>query len=264
MKRNVAILGCGPAGLMAAQAAEACGYEPIIFSKLEKSKLGGAQFLHMSIADINDARPDAFITYRTIGDAESYQRKVYGDSSVPFVSFSGIWDGKEQPAWNLVKTYTRLWEKFIDHIHPTSIDTSFVEGLVNNKQTFRHIFSTVPIISLCAARAGLLNEVHHFTSQEILIHTDPYIEDIEDNTIIYNGDPDRSWYRASRIFGVNGCEWSTNGTRPLVAPLITDHKPISTTCTCWPDVVRLGRRGTWRKGILTHDAYLETMKVLSS
>lgn len=259
--KSVAILGCGPAGLMAAQAAESLGYEPVIFSKPVKSVLGGAQFLHMPIPGINDEPPDALITYRVIGNVEDYQRKVYGGATtVPFVSMASVWDGKEQPAWNLIKTYERLWIKFIDRIHPTDIDTHRVEALLANK-SFSHVFNTVPLISICKARAGLMNEVHHFHSQEVLIHTDPYIEDIEDNTVIYNGDLGRSWYRASRIFGVDGCEWSALSTKPMV-PVIHDHKPIMTTCTCWPDMVRLGRRGTWKKGVLTHDAYIGVVKVL--
>lgn len=258
---NVAILGCGPAGLMAAQAAEACGYQPIIFSNPVQSVLGGAQFLHMPIPGVNDDPPDAFVRYQVLGNAEDYQRKVYGDTAVPFVSMASVWEGKEQPAWNLIKTYKRLWNKFSDRIHPTNIDVPFVDGLLKNDM-FSHFFSTVPLIVICAARAGLVNQVHNFQSQEVLIHTEPYIEDIEDNTVIYNGDPSRSWYRASRIFGVDGCEWSTLGTPPIVRPLITDHKPIHTTCDCWPELHRLGRRGTWRKGVLTHDAYLGAVKVL--
>jgi hypothetical protein len=40
------------------------------------------------------------------------------------------------------------------------------------------------------------------------------------------------------------------------------RKPLETDCTCWPKVVRAGRFGQWRKGVLTHHAYEMAMQVL--
>lgn len=149
----IAVLGCGPAGLMAAYAAAMAGNPVVIFSNPEKSKLGGAQFLHKPIPGINNVEePDAVITYRLRGDAATYQRKVYGDDSVPFVSFSGLENGQKQDAWNLIETYDKLWAMLGDQsLTPKKITPEFVQQLLDSKD-FSTVFSTVPLPAICKAR----------------------------------------------------------------------------------------------------------------
>lgn len=254
MEGVVAVLGCGPAGLMAAQAVALAGRPLAIFSvKAEPSKLGGAQFLHKAIPGINDHRkPDAVLTYRLLGDPETYRRKVYGSQpNVPFVSFTGVKDGEEQPAWNLIETYERLWEKFSGHINEVAITAEWMRD-----NSFDEVFSSVPLPSICMTQAGMVSGYHGFHSQDILIAPLDYLPSVPDNTIVYDGTPDRTWYRSSRIFGVPGTEWSTYVKAPPLPGLLRDRKPISTTCDCHPEVTRVGRRGTWTKGVLTHDAFI--------
>lgn len=261
----VAVLGCGPAGLMAAQAVALTGAPLAIFSeKAEPSKLGGAQFLHKPIPGINDMeKPDTMLTYRVRGDEATYRRKVYGaDSfpSVPFTSFKNIKDGETQPAWNLIETYERLWEKFGAHVAPNAgpIGPTWFEEM----GSFRHVFSSIPLPAICKARAGLIPEFHHFHEQKVHICTRPFSNDIEPDTIVYDGTEDHRWYRASRIFDVHGTEWSDRTPVPPIGDLVTDRKPVSTTCTCHPEVTRVGRKGTWTKGVLTHDALVTTLKTI--
>jgi hypothetical protein len=76
------------------------------------------------------------------------------------------------------------------------------------------------------------------------------------------------WYRTSHIYGHTNTEWSAENLVP--SNRINQHgnvwrvrKPLYTTCPCWPLVVRAGRYGKWTKGVLTHHAFEEAVKILS-
>lgn len=259
----VAVLGAGPAGLMAAQALslqENVGVA--IFSATpEPSKLGGAQFLHKAIPIVNSPEPDAVITYRVKGDEETYRRKVYGAGQVPFTSFANVRDGDQQPAWNLIETYAKLWDKFGSQVTYTGlIDARWLEQ--EFLKQFTLIISSIPLPAICRAQAGIIPEHHQFTSQQINVCIEQYGAGAPPNTIVYDGTDDTRFYRQSQVFGVHGTEWASNP--PPGMKVVTDTKPISTTCNCHPDILRVGRRGTWRKGVLTHDAFIETWKAMEA
>lgn len=255
----VAVLGAGPAGLMAAQAVALQENTALaIFSATDQpSKLGGAQFLHRAIPGINKKEPDTVITYRVRGDEPTYRRKVYGDKEVPFTSFSNVTDGDRQPAWNLIQTYEKLWDKFADNITVGPISASWFDNPW--VADFSHVFSSIPLPAICRAQAGAIPEYHHFHSQEVHICVNRFGECPPD-TIVYDGNPTHRFYRQSLIFGVPGTEWSSNP--PPIPGIVKDNKPIATDCNCHPNVTRVGRRGTWTKGVLTHDAFISVWKEL--
>lgn len=269
--RPVAVLGVGPAGLMAAHACALMGKPVALFSRGAqdtgpiKSKLGGAQFLHYPIPGINDIdEPDAEVRYILCGDSETYRRKVYGDDpNIPFVSMDSVKHDSTQRAWNLQHTYDVLWDTLVngttvnlEHIGAQWVDTAL------EKEWFDGIFSTVPAPSLCRSAAGLNGQPHMFKVQGVNIATECILDNLPDNHVVYDGTPDRSWYRCSRLFGQGGTEWRGN-VQPPYGNLIRVSKPLSTTCDCYAGkVIRLGRHGTWTKGVLTHDAFLEAYRAL--
>lgn len=259
--KPVAVLGCGPAGLLAAHAIALRGKPVAIFSKPQKSRLGGAQFLHMAIPGLTDNEPEAIIKYKVEGDAATYRKKVYGsDNTVPFVSFTEVKDGQEQEAWSLLGAYDRLWDIFGESVNDVDINPQWLQSSLD-RGDFSNIISTVPLVHLCKARAGLINEIHRFSVQTISVLTEPY-HAIDDMTIWYDGTEDHSWYRSSNLFGHHGTEWSNLGRKPDMDGLVTDSKPIATTCDCWrQDVMMLGRRGSWAKGQLTHHAFLGAVQL---
>lgn len=262
MQQAVAVLGCGPAGMMAAQAVSIAGVPIAIFSeKSQPSRLGGAQFLHQPIPGINNEdEPDTIITYQVHGDEETYRRKVYGDDpNVPFTSFSGVKDGDQQPAWNLQRTYGMLWDKFGSKVNEEKLTPSLVESMTKE---YIAVFSSIPLPAICRARAGLIPEFHHFSAQKINVCTRQFSNDVPPDTIVYDGTMDHGWYRASHLFGHHGTEWSSLIPMPPVGDIIKDSKPIRTDCNCHPDVTRVGRRGTWTKGVLTHHAFLTAAKAM--
>lgn len=268
-KGNVAILGCGPAGLLAAEAAVQNGYEPVIFSKKIKSRMGGAQFLHEHIPGLTAPKPHALLSYSVRGDAATYAEKVYNRKEyAPAVSFSDVHDGQQMPAWNLTTMYETLWIRYSDAIvDVTEIDPMWMRGFVgaqgNGSGDIPLVFSTIPQPAICTMPA-----FHTFGSQRVYI-AETNVEPIPDNTVLYDGTRERSWYRESRIFGWKGTEWSEAflgpKKRPPVPGLRDITKPIWTDCDCWRDnIIRLGRYGEWRKGVLTHSAYRNAMRVLAT
>lgn len=251
--KTVAILGCGPAGLLAAHAVGLTGQPMSIHSVPTKSVIGGAQFLHEPIPLLHDAsQPSRVLTYRTQGTALGYREKVYGlsdpETMPDTVSMEGVHDGQEVPAWDLVETYDYLWDAFGQSLNEAHINEFWLEAHANE---FRLIISTIPKRFLCMDRAR-----HRFTQQTVYVDPTPPTH-LEPDSIVYNGEKSPSWYRASRIGDHGGTEWSDRTPAPPGVERIAFQKPLRNTCDCWPNVVHVGRYGAWRKGVLLTDAFRE-------
>lgn len=254
MTKPIAILGCGPSGLLAAWACTLAEKTFAIFSHPVKSGLGGAQYLHKPIDGLTDPETAHIVTYRMIGDPQSYFYKAYG---MELHHFNADWwkDENQEPAWNLIYYYDTLWECFERYINQAEITHSWLESIVGD---FDLIINTIPLGSICAPLAP-----HFFNKAPIRIKTEAINPNIPDNEIWYDGTPDHSWYRQSNVFGHGNTEWGP--TAPKVLPqtgLINGSKPIGTNCDCWPQIVKVGRYGRWAKSEHTHDAFLDTAKAL--
>lgn len=255
--KTVAVLGSGPAGLMAAHAVGLCGYPLSVHSRPEKSVLGGAQYLHHSVPYLTGSDPDRTLTNILLGTPEGYQSKVYGSdpSHVPqHVSAMNVSDGETFGVWDLVEAYDRLWGWFEMAVNHANITANWLEEHGNE---FDLIISSVPAPAICKRQ-----DVHRFHYQEVWI--DPNVPSfIKEDTVVYNGDKAPSWYRASNIGGTaGGVEWSSQGVKPPIPGLVSIKKPLRHTCDCWPDILRVGRYGSWTKGVLTHDAFFEAGRTL--
>lgn len=259
-KPLVAILGCGPSGLLAAHACAMRDVPFVVFSKPIKSMLGGAQYSHIPIPGIHyEDEPEALLTYQVVGDTSTYQNKVYGDNPVPFVSMEKVEDGKQVPAWNLRKMYDQLWDLYHFRIVDYDIGPHFATGL---NGTFDLSFSSIPAPAIC--QATLMPDINHwFKQQTIRIYNDN-ISELPDNTILYDGIKEHSFYRQSKIFGVGSTEWSANSPVPPLPGLRTVSKPLETNCDCYKEtIIKIGRFGAWKKGVLTFHAYHEVIDQLA-
>lgn len=245
--KPIAILGCGPAGLVAAHAVGMTGHPIAIFSQPVKSVISGAQFMHKPIPRLTNDEPDFTITFSVAGSPETYQRKVYASTDVPFVSFSNVHDGMTQDAWSLPMVYERLWDSLEGNINDQRVTPDWLEGW---EDRFDAVVSTVPMPALCRGN-------HHFASAEIKVSTEQ-MATLPENTVHYDGTDDRSWYRCSNIQGFGGTEWGGH-VKPPYPNLVTIKKPIRTNCDCWPGVFKVGRYGEWKKGELVHDAFYKTL-----
>lgn len=257
---KIIILGCGPAGLLAAHAARQQKYQPLIISKKQPSKIGGAQYLHRPILGVTGLEPDGVIDFRKCGTATGYAKKVYGRSRQ--TSWDQFQAGPHQ-CWNLRAAYNRLWGEFEPNIVDMEITPVRLARLLES-EIFAGVISTLPLKALC------VQQNHWFKEKEVWISEDANVltasadrlrwdERLPDNAIIWNGSPEVRWYRQSCIFGFPGTEWPMN---PMDRKVVKVTKPLSTNCNCWPTMIKVGRYGQWKKGVLTHHAYEDTIKSL--
>lgn len=255
---NVAILGCGPAGLIAAHSAVTLGHDVVILSRRVRSETFGAMYLHEPIPAISQGKPEMMIEVSKTGTKWGYAESVYGNREAP-VSWDKFEPGPT-PGWNLKTAYAELWSRYSDLILNTDITPESIAGL-----KYDRIFNTIP------ARAICLDWTHRFDLVKIVVVHGPNPR--EDNVMWYNGSDfsgSPRWYRYSRINRYESWEFSEQRA-PLSLPtaelarglrVSAGIKPLSTDCDCHPHVVRLGRFGKWNKNVFTHHAYQEVIDAL--
>jgi hypothetical protein len=252
---TVAVLGCGPAGLFAAQALSLHGFNPVILSKKQKSVIYGAQYLHKPIPGLSSQRADGVIRTIRAGREDIYAHRVYGAGQA-VTSWRSVRPLAD--AWDLRSTYDRAWNKFQESIADIALAPDDIAELTSE---FDLVISTVPLWSIC-----LKPKEHSHDSLSILVKKD--LEELivvqDENWVLYNGTHDHDWYRASQIFGHTSAEARANPT--LVA---SQHgweigfKVIGNNCDCHPNVVRAGRMGLWTRAVLTHHAFEKACEAIA-
>lgn len=254
MRQKVAVLGCGPAGLLAAHAAARENAAVDIYSHIQKSRIGGAQYLYIPVPGITGGEPDAKCTILKVGTPEGYARKVYGDRHAD-TSWHEFDANRELGIWNMREAYEQLWGVYGYSIIEADVTPQIVAEMVD---LYDHIFCCMPKRALC-----LTPERHTFVEQKVTIDTEDFSSTYDgDNWIEYNGDPRTTWYRASSLFGHRGYEYPTEAGQHGV----TVAKPLANNCDCWenwPKVMFLGRYGKWRKGELIHHAFVQAQEALT-
>lgn len=266
---RVIILGCGPTGLLAAHELYLSGIPRdniVIISKKRKSQIYGAQYLHEPIEGISVSR--TIISYKIWGDRRNYLRKVYGEK----------WDGtisdelreSRHYAWDIRAAYDELWgnweNKIIDGIAGPDLASCYESG---NIASVYDDFSGVRLMINTIPRPALCDGSHQFKSTKIWASGDAPDQDqycpIEcpEGDVIYNGEREPSWYRASRIFGHTTAEWPWNGgNKPPYEGIEDVEKPLSHNCTCWPSIHHIGRFGKWQNGTLVHHTIRDVQELL--
>lgn len=237
---KVAVLGCGPAGLLAAHAVHEAGEQVTIYSIKKPSPIGGAQYLHRAIPGLTTDRPDGLVNFLHIGEEKIYAAKVYGDPNAE-TSWGEYQDGLHE-IWNMHAVYNKAWSRYEHMIIDVAVRWDDLQRI---QEQYDLILSAVPLKGLCYKN-------HRFASQDVWItHSASFPGSVE-NLIIYNGATNTEWYRSSRIFGHGGTEWPE---KPEGQSSVKITKPLYTNCDCWSGMYRLGRYGAWKKKLLIHDAY---------
>jgi hypothetical protein len=241
MAEVVYVLGCGPAGLLAAHAVALAGHEPRILSRKVKSEIGGAQYLHSEIPGI--ARPEEAwtITFIKCGSMQGYAKKVYGDPDMK-TSWETYEKGDHE-VWNMRQAYDRLWAEYEHQIQDIQLNPTDVEHLAEH--TF--VISTVPKMALCPDPQN-----YDWHQQPVWIRYGQTVRDCIalPEEIIMSGNEEDVWYRQSNLFGWKGVEFPVE-----VGGSVRIMKPLSTTYPGVPGVLHLGRYGEWRKTVLVHEVF---------
>lgn len=247
---KVAILGCGPAGMLAAHAATQRGADVTIFSEGEPSPIGGAQYLHSHIPGLTDENDPTMLTYVKLGPVDGYARKAYGEPQAK-VSWDTFVTG-DYPSWSLKDAYESLWSRFENRVEKLVIGPTDIEPIASE---FDEVFCSIPAKALCC------DITHSFPGQEVVFTEERFVD--VDEMIIYNGRTRDPWYRAAKLFGYCSAEYAIhNGRGPngmeRTRIKYRGVKPVSTDCNCFAHVTnfhRIGRFGRWLRGIHTDDAY---------
>lgn len=251
---KILILGCGPAGMIAAHAAAKRGHEVVLASKPRKSRMNGAQYLHAPIPDANKA-PEFTINYQLSGDVLGYRTKVYGPESTVEVSPESLVG--QHPAWDIREAYDWLWEEYKGQI--MLWEGSGPDSVLRLLRRVRPdtTISTIPAPLMCARK-------HAFEEARIWA-TEFAHGQISNNTVLCQGDSRFQWYRSSRIQNYQNTEWPLSFQPPADMAMSRVHevvKPIATNCDCFPGITRMGRYGQWKKGVLSHEAWSDTNDLL--
>lgn len=260
---NVAVLGCGPSGLLAAHAARELGCAVTVMSRKEKSPILGGQYLHIEVPGIT-GKADS-VTYVKVGDAEGYSNKVYGAPDVPCFRFP---EG-EYPAWSMTEAYDNLWGVWESLIQERDIEPDDMATLCD---TYDAVLTTLPRYHMC------YRHDHNFESQGIIVvQGASFMASAIENLVLYSGRDRDRWYRTSNLFGHETTEWSKasidqgeNVPMPVPfteggADVVHGIKPLRTDCDCHDEhdnLHQLGRFGVWKHGVLVSDAYEDAKAIL--
>lgn len=249
---KAAVLGYGPAGLIAAKTLVDERIDVDVIGAGGKSVIGGAQYLHAPILDERVTEPEGQIEFLKMGDRDGYAKKIYPQTEV-----SVSWDNYEgaQDAWALGPVYDILWAHFEDLLVHDTLDGLSLAALVDTGK-YDIVFNSIPAHALCVAGG------HGFP--KVPIKLIPWSPLSLENVVLYSGRERDAWYRTSCIFGERWTEFGgfTEGARyfddedcddvPRLAEPVRGFKPLGTNCDCHPDVVRIGRFGLWDRQILLH------------
>jgi hypothetical protein len=250
---KIAVLGYGPAGLIAAKTLVDAGHTDVdIIGAGPKSLIGGAQYLHEPILNPHQD-PEGEITFLKIGTGQGYAKKVYdqGDTETSWEHYEGV-----VPAWALLPAYDVLWNFFVDGLINDTLNGLSLSMLMETGK-YDLVFSSIPLHSLCLSPSS-----HSFPRAKIVLA--PFSPVHMSNVVVYSGREEDSWYRTSSIFGESWTEFNAAlaskaeymddrglGEQEFV-PIQHGFKPMPTNCDCHPDVVRIGRFGLWDRKILLH------------
>lgn len=287
---TVAILGCGPTGLLAAHACSLEGYDFEIFSKKRKSELFGSQYLHNPIPGITAENDEGVpVKYIVKGTPEEYRRKTHGK----------WWDGHVAPeefepdhtAWDIRQAYDALWRKYVGDIEMYNIPTRGalagffqressdigVGGYVSwdlGLKEYELVISTVP------------RDIWKVPGEEFVYsegwalgdapERGVFVEDIvgnfgkdglADNQIICDGTDYVPWTRLSKVYGYTSIEWPHHAAQPHQQATLV-RKPLHYTPAASQNAnptanwLHVGRYGQFEKGVVVTDAFDQVLKKL--
>lgn len=256
---KVAIIGTGPAGMLAAW-----GVQQEVIAKITlikppgvplKSEIYGAQYVHGIIQDLPADIEPFWVRYRFFGTEQGYRQHIYGET-MPTNSTSWRKFHPKELAWSIRQVYDHIAEELVSTctIEEAVVREDYCEVLVDN---YDYVFNTAPLNRV--ANSGV------FETEKVLIAPiNPYI--VPSNEIWYFGDG-RLAYRASNIQGVPSTEYPLHVGDDLTKKIQRQVKEIKKPLRCkdvaMEGVYRLGRYGKWQKGVLVHHVYEEARTIVS-
>lgn len=272
---DIAVIGAGPAGMLAAHAIVRNGHEPVIFAPQKKSHISKVQCLWRQIPGMP---VESFtLTLERRGIRARYATRLYGNPAAQCG-----WD-KAQPGphnvWPLDEVYDILWDRYSDFIQPS--------GLLSRVQ-IQDLLESFPVVLSSASARDLCYGAHTFQAQQTQIVAKETVASAQAMTAL-NGerdsqDPRNDFYRWTRCRGLEVWEYATDDWEQFAMGTMLVHKDRGTAvpglkprwndCDCYQEVDtgyerpqqlhRIGRFGRWEQGVLAHQAFADTTAILAN
>lgn len=262
---RVAILGGGPAGLLAAWAVVDAGHHPIIHERRPHKPDGttaGVFYLH---ADCHlPLRKQNVHVVVSGGGTDSverqlaYEEKVYGTRNSTHVSLPTI--DLVESAYDGMQALGLCWD--ITHQFIAEHELLGWQHVLAMAERYELVINTIPL--------NLLLPEKEWKSQEATIYRSD--APLDESYMLYNVNPAVPWYRASAVFGVFTLEYSLAISRTDMREpqrkegrYVKVRKVIDSPDAMPdlpPNVLLTGRYGAWSKSKLSHHAYYDTMRRL--
>lgn len=252
VKGKLVILGSGLDGLLAAAAAFNWGTDVRIVGPAQKSKIDRAHFMTDFIPGYGKwSKPDGQISYVKRGRRKAYALKVYGDQDAS-CSWRAVERGR-RPVWSASDLYDQMWVDYSQWIIDAPLSAAIIDGIYRSADL---VISAIPAPLLCSERGSLAD--HVFYGRQLYVS--PIAEaGTRKNSVIYNGTTDGDWHRSGKIFDGEFTESSSFLPRSRQVT-----KPTGNTCSCRPEIVRVGKLGQWRSGVRSHDPYFAVTAEMDS
>ena len=255
---QVAVIGCGPAGLAAVHAARGLGADVVIFSPGVKSPQRGPLVLQRPIPGITTDHPDGYIRQIVIGGSIlDYRYKLYGDINI---GINGDILQEGYHCWKHIEAYDLMWNRYmtgadLHTIRRTELVTP--SQLKYMHEQFALVVNTAPLNNLCTST------LHQFKFKAVEITMGTSYPDQPEDTTIFNAGNDYPWVRSAWLLGNSCTEWLV-GSAPQEQQPFTIRKPIRHNCTCYPHVLGTGRFGAWKNQVWVDTAYYEVREAILS
>lgn len=222
-KKVVTILGTEPEGLLAAHAAMSLKY-PVILYGPHPTGSGQLEGWLGWVPAVLPGPPTVDIEIRLEGPMQKWMQKAYGD------------DMYQAPPL-LPGTY-RGWDLragLLDFLESNNLDIRPIDSIDEEPQGTKVV--AIPTPEFCERR--IHPEPHQFRARDRWILDSCLLSGL-DNVELYDGQ-DRSWSCTKRVFGIGQTWWNGDCPQPPIDGVRKDVLPVSTTCDCWPDVIRVGK-----------------------
>jgi hypothetical protein len=145
-------------------------------------------------------------------------------------------------------------------LRPANIGAGWIASQSKVLSQYDHVVSTIPAPSVCEHPAFTRSmSGHMFASHTVKAVGSVMPYPVDANYVVCDGTSETDWYRNAVVFGYQTTEWP----RKQRVDAVTVRKPLFNECDCHPEVIRLGRYGAWRKGILVHNVYEDAVKLFN-